>query len=67
MKAIFLSLALGLGMILAGDTGGGSTAPKGDTQDLATGGGSTAPKGDTQDFATGGGSTAPKGDTQDIA
>ena len=37
MKAIFLSLALGLGMILAGDTGtgGGSTAPKGDTQDFA--------------------------------
>jgi hypothetical protein len=67
MKAIFLSLALGLGMILVGDTGGGSTAPRGSTQDLATGGGSTAPRGSTQDFATGGGSTAPRGSTQDIA
>lgn len=53
MKAIFLSLALGLGMILAGDTGGGSTTPRGSTQDLATG--------------TGGGSTTPRGSTQDIA
>ena len=67
MKAILFSLALGLGLILAGDTGGGSTTPKGTTQDLATGGGSTTPKGTTQDFATGGGSTTPKGTTQDVA
>lgn len=50
MKAILFSLALGLGLILAGDTGGGSTAPKGTVLDFATGGGSTAPKGTVLDL-----------------